>query len=155
MIMLKFVDDTGTVEYCQDLHAVLVDFNGSGNFDQHMRTVQAAENMAKVYQTKSFLLSKEKFAKISPAEFKAIFAIWVTILDVKPTEKKEDGGYRISLVTSAEGFQQLSELLLEEGLQEIKNVSFDISTSKSKAVQFLQIDMDKEKDDSCCFTRYN
>lgn len=145
MIQLKFVDDTGTVKYNQDLHAIQVIFDGAGNFDQHMRTVHVAENMAKVYQTNSFLLIRQKFSEISPAEFKIFFSTWLSILEAKTAENRNNDIYRVSLITSGAGFLKLSEMFLENSLLEHKNVIFNIFTSRSKASQFLKAEISKEK----------
>lgn len=155
MIQLKFVDDTGTVEYNQDLNAIQVIFDGSGNFDKHLITVQAAENMSKVYQTQSFLLIKQKFEKISPAEFKSFFSTWLSMLEARPAEKRGRGPFCISLIISGEGFLKLSEIFFEKNLLEYKNVVFNIFTSVNNAYEFLKAEMKKANDFSVLLRQSN
>lgn len=138
MIQLKFVDDTGTVEYNQDLHAIQVVFDSLGDFDRHMRIVKAAENMSEVYQTRSFLVVKEKFGSVSPIEFKVFFSTWLSLLNAKPDAEGCASPFYVSLIISRVGFLPFTELFFEKKLMAYKSVFFKIATSSHNACEFLK-----------------
>lgn len=138
MIRVKFINDAGTITYNQEAGALEILFDGSGNYQQHLKSLNIASDMAKMYSCASYLLSCHCFRKIKPIEFRTMFLRWMQEL-ADNQDIEQSTGVSICLVVAHDAFDLIAEFFSEEGLLIYKDIVCYLFDSLESAYDFLQM----------------
>ncbi len=138
MIQVKFINDAGTITYNQDTDVIEIVFDGAGSYQQYLKSLGIARDMARIYHSHTYLVVCHCFMKVSPAKFMALFLRWLPQF-AGNEQSKENQHTSIYLTAATHAISGLQGYFSREGLLSYGDVACYLFESPEAARDFIQV----------------
>lgn len=138
MIRVKFINDAATVSYKPEANMLEIIFDGTGNYEQHQKTLNIAKDLADIYRCSAYFLTYRCFTKISPASFSHLLLRWMHAL-AEPVSKASPSAMNIYLVVAQDALRACSKYFSDEGLLSYGKVVCYLFETPEEVQNFLDL----------------
>jgi hypothetical protein len=132
--MYRIINSLSTAQYLKPLHAVEIKFTGQGLPDGYYETLDLSLNIASIHNCHAWLLRKDSFQDIYPAQMLEILADW--------SEDQLSGHFNLARVALLTTFNQYLKFITElealgEGTVRLGRLHFQLFTQAEQLPAFL------------------